>query len=514
MPLRLFINFFLAFLLHGAGLLFFSQVMAQSEETSIQLQMDKKEYCAGDTLIFTHRISNFEAVRGQNYLLVCQEMSNGASSIALSKLKFLSPFGQFDVDLPTDIHHSSLYLFSLLDSADRRVWSSKAYVHGLPALSLRPFPDLCLNAPPLRLDHGRPKGGYYKGPGVKNNVFYPQDLIPALFTLTYVYPTEGGCKASISGDIEIISVPEAKKFPMRDSSLCVYADSILLPSGKPKGGYFAGGGVRDSFFIPSLAGAGSHRVSYVVEQWGCRDSLHAQVDVIPTPDIRFEGVEPICVGDDTLELRASPSGGSFSGPGVENGRFLTAGFGRGKYSVLYTVEEARCPDSARMDISLIAIEEVPDIQSNGDSLWIEGVEGNIQWWLDDKPIAGALGPVIRPQQDGSYRVKGKGKGDCEAFSAPHEWRLTRAVVERRLLDRWSVFPNPAAEYAVINWKDNFEKNSEIRIYDMSGRLMRRQVLPDESNVFVLKVADWESGIYVAKINVGDIKTQRKIKVKR
>jgi len=49
---------------------------------------------------------------------------------------------------------------------------------------------------------------------------------------------------------------------------------------------------------------------------------------------------------------------------------------------------------------------------------------------------------------------------------------------------------------------------------MSGKLMRRQVLPDESNVFVLKVADWESGIYVAKINVGDFKTQRKIKVKR
>jgi PKD repeat protein len=78
-------------------------------------------------------------------------------------------------------------------------------------ITVNPSPDVtfssidvqCVNYPPLELTQGVPEGGTYAGPGVVDNMFYPDQAGIGTHTLTYTYTNESGCEGVAEQDVVV-----------------------------------------------------------------------------------------------------------------------------------------------------------------------------------------------------------------------------------------------------------------------------------------------------------------------
>ncbi len=95
--------------------------------------------------------------------------------------------------------------------------------------------------------------------GVSNNVYFTP-------TSSGTYMVTGqdanGCVNTDSVVVTVNPLPTVTLTAFDDDTLCVESGMILLPNGSPSGGSYSGTGVNGNQMDPSIAGAGSHDVTY------------------------------------------------------------------------------------------------------------------------------------------------------------------------------------------------------------------------------------------------------------
>jgi hypothetical protein len=64
----------------------------------------------------------------------------------------------------------------------------------------------------------------------------------------------------------------------------------------------------------------------------------------------------------------------------------------------------------------------------------------------------------------------------------------------------SLIPNPASDRVTVSWSGDIFPE-DIRVFDLTGKLIHYQVVTDESEV-ILNVSEWNDGIYLVQaVNV-------------
>ena len=134
-----------------------------------------------------------------------------------------------------------------------------------------------------------------------NGVINGVSFSPSLGTTTYALTgtDANGCVSSDQVDVTMNSNPEVS-FNLTQDSVCYSADSLEL-FGLPIGGDFSGNGVNNDWFYPSLAGLGTHNLTYtyldslttcsgsesmLIQVLGCAgilDLSHEFIQVYPNP---------------------------------------------------------------------------------------------------------------------------------------------------------------------------------------------------------------------------------------
>src|SRR5678810_534346 len=92
-------------------------------------------------------------------------------------------------------------------------------------------------------------------------------------------------------------------------------------------------------FTPSVAGAGSHVITYTyTDVNGCTSSAQQTIVVNGLPVVTLSAAGPFCIDASAVTLSASPSGGSFAGAGVNavSGLFTPSAAGIGSHVITYT----------------------------------------------------------------------------------------------------------------------------------------------------------------------------------
>lgn len=168
-----------------------------------------------------------------------------------------------------------------------------------------------------------PPGGTWVGPGVSGStavgfIFNPFGLSgPQL--LTYTAPGAGPCGGLATRTIEVVSTLSATIQPLPQSSVfCATAPPLTLV-GSPAGGIFAGPGVRNgNLFDPALAGVGTHSITYtVLPVLGfCPTVATVTATVLQVIQVPQPADTTVCAASTPVRLTASPSGGTWAGPGV------------------------------------------------------------------------------------------------------------------------------------------------------------------------------------------------------
>jgi hypothetical protein len=126
------------------------------------------------------------------------------------------------------------------------------------------------------------------------------------------------------------------------AGMCVDASAITLTQGSPTGGVYSGDGVANGIFNPTVAGVGTHVITYTYTHpvTGCVKSASTSVVVFPLPIVTFAPLNPVCVDASPVTLsQGFPVGGVYSGNGVSDNVFYPEMAGVGTHTLTYTFQD-------------------------------------------------------------------------------------------------------------------------------------------------------------------------------
>lgn len=179
------------------------------------------------------------------------------------------------------------------------------------------------------------------------------DFAAGTITLTLtVDDPDGPGPCTSASDQLILTFPSADVQIDPVGSLCEGAAPVSL-TGTPAGGTFSGPGVVGNMFDPAIAGPGDHIVKYQAFDNGCPGQDETIIHVQPVPTVDIAIVQPLCADDPPVSLLASPTGGTFSGPGISGNVFDPGAAGVGTWTITYTYSDGSgCIGTATQDITV------------------------------------------------------------------------------------------------------------------------------------------------------------------
>ena len=155
---------------------------------------------------------------------------------------------------------------------------------------------------------------------------------------TYILTVDNGdCAASDTIDVLIHQDTSLSIIGLADS-LCSNA-SLITIAGYPANGIFAGTGISGNTFSPTMAGQGTHNITYNYSYpgSGCTNSLIQQITIKPSPTASISGLNSsYCQGDISDSLIGIPYGGYFTGLGITDSIFHPSIAGAGNHIITYS----------------------------------------------------------------------------------------------------------------------------------------------------------------------------------
>jgi gliding motility-associated-like protein len=147
----------------------------------------------------------------------------------------------------------------------------------------------CVSSVTYLLSGGTPAGGTYSGPGVTGTNFNASVAGAGLHTIIYTYTDlVSGCTNVAINTIIVRALPLVT-FPGVLTSQCISSSVYALTGGTPAGGTYSGTGVSGTNFNASVAGTGTHTItySYTDVTTGCANTATNSIIVNPLPAPTF-----------------------------------------------------------------------------------------------------------------------------------------------------------------------------------------------------------------------------------
>ena len=209
----------------------------------------------------------------------------------------------------------------------------------------------CASGPALSLSC-TPSGGIWKGQGISaGGLFTPSAALTGARTLIYRLD-QNGCRDSVSVQIQVFANPVVSAGP--DISACSAGTPVQLTGFSPAGGTWSGQGVSSAgVFSPSTVSPGNITLTYTVTENGCSGTDQLQIAVSSSPPVNAGSDRSICQNSESIQLTASPLGGTWSGTGVSPSGLFTPGSGMsGSLQLTYTLNQNGCTGTDQVQITL------------------------------------------------------------------------------------------------------------------------------------------------------------------
>ncbi|MBL7931241.1 MAG: T9SS type A sorting domain-containing protein [Bacteroidia bacterium] len=249
---------------------------------------------------------------------------------------------------------STTYTVGGLTSANCfRTGSLNITVNPLPVINFTAPAAMCINAQQLTLT-ASPVGGGYVGQGVSSNIFSPASAGVGTKTLSYTYTDGNNCTSKVVNTIVVNALPVVT-FTLAANTLCANSPSFVM-NASPAGGTYTGTGVSGDVFSPSTAGSGTKTVYYeYTDANNCTSSITSSVIIFAVPNVTIVTNKKVyCTNTNSLYFNASPSGGTYSGPGISpTGAFSPTLAGAGNHTITYAYTDVYgCSNTAAMTLTV------------------------------------------------------------------------------------------------------------------------------------------------------------------
>ncbi|MCK3685471.1 hypothetical protein, partial [Maribellus sp. YY47] len=220
--------------------------------------------------------------------------------------------------------------------------------------------SFCEDSDPVLIE-AIPEGGVLSGTGVSGTYFFPAVAGVGTHLLTYTLTDANGCTGETTVSVIVNPIPQPEILNT-ELSFCEDSDPVLIEA-IPDGGVLSGTGVSGLYFDPSVAGTGTHLLTYTVTDYnGCtgETTVSVVVNSIPQPEILNTELS-FCEDSDPVLIEAVPEGGVLSGTGVSGLYFDPSVAGAGIHTLTYSVtDENGCTGETTVNIVVNSIPQ-PEI---------------------------------------------------------------------------------------------------------------------------------------------------------
>ncbi len=216
-----------------------------------------------------------------------------------------------------------------------------------------------------------PPNGIFTGTGIENSNFFNPALAGSgnhITTYTFVDPY--GCSAIDEQLMTVVPVTAATIIGL-PTQICNNAEIIDL-TGTPTTGDFVGNGVSGATFNPITLSPGNTTITYYsIDSNGCKDTTEATINILQVDEVFFTGLTPFyCQNELPDTLVPDPTGGTFSGTGMNGNIFYPLNAGEGNHEITYTFNNANgCVSDASVTVT---VAENPEIFCGSDFVLCKG----------------------------------------------------------------------------------------------------------------------------------------------
>ncbi|WP_372652658.1 T9SS type A sorting domain-containing protein, partial [Draconibacterium sp.] len=265
----------------------------------------------------------------------------------------------------------------------------------------------------------------------------------------------------------------------------------------------SGEGVSGLYFDPSVAGAGTHTLTYTINENECTGEIEFQVvvDSIIQPQILNDKLT-FCEDQQAVLIEAVPEGGILSGEGVSGLYFDPSVAGAGTHTLTYTVSENEC--IGETDFQIIVYEK-PEVDLGPDQ--ILGIEDSISLhipntdcsivWCDGSTEA-KITILASELGLGTHPLWVDILNDSYCFSSDTIFVTVQnlnAVFEQENNNEIIIYPNPANKGFTVQLNQN-ELIEELYVFASTGKMiLKRQA----STTSYFDISFLSSGVYFIKV---------------
>jgi hypothetical protein len=390
-------------------------------------------------------------------------------------------------------------------------------VTDVPVITFSVSPNsFCVSANPVTLS-ANPAGGTFSGVGVSGNTFDPSVAgVGGPYVITYTFTDTIGCgnTSTANQSVNVTNLPVVTISGL-DPEYCLNEPPATL-NGSPVGGSFSGDGVTGDSFSPADADTGTHTVAYLyVDNNGCSNQQSASTIVNPLPVVSLTGLDSVyCEDDLDAQMTATPSGGTFSGPGLIANAFGPSRVGAGgPYTITYSYTDGN--GCTRADTLQTSVNAMPVVTIGGlDPLYCSYIP---EVTLTLSPAGGTLqgtgtsGNVFSPSTAGpgnhiliySFADNAGCAGETNEMVTVDGCVGIEQVVPASLL----IHPNPTTGKVAVKLS-GISKDASIRLYNMHGELLMEH--SGANGTSEIDLSEFSRGIYFLRLLSGKETVAKKI----
>ena len=174
---------------------------------------------------------------------------------------------------------------------------------------------------------------------------------------------------------------------------------------------------------------------------------------------------------------------------------------KGYYYYFYDmkVKSAGCPSVIRQQVTV----SKPVITQSGAVLNSSAATNN-QWYLNGKPVVGAVGASYTPTQSGNYQVALVLDGGCTVLSDNYVYIITANSANNKTDIGLVVFPNPASGPLSILFAAKAPADLTISLINVAGQIVSisKQTVAAGNFSTIADVTFLPPGTYILKIQLG------------
>ncbi|HLP52499.1 MAG TPA: gliding motility-associated C-terminal domain-containing protein [Chitinophagales bacterium] len=403
-----------------------------------------------------------------------------------------------------------------------------------PVVTLVMDAAMCYTEPAFTLTGGLPAGGIYNvGDSLNVLTFNPTVYGVGTHLITYIYINPSGCVDSASINFTVNPQPQIDTVEAPD--LCAGSAPMNLDSFfTPLGGVYSGFAVSQNYFYPSLAGAGTHLVTYnYTDANGCMDTLVYPIAVKNSVNVSLVSSEldyTICSGDYILFTASGAEFYEFFLNGVSQGAASTTDTfsttGLASHDEVYVIGTNSC-SADTSDVIITDVITLPTVDAGkdttitlGETVMINttatGTGLLLYQWTPDYFLnfTNVPNPTFSGPDTTTFTVKVTDTYGCWAQDSvtinvfvPDNILLPNIITANGdgKNDIWRLNPKinlDGSELIIFNRWGEMVYESENYTNDWDGTFRATgKKLPDDTYYYVLKVPAQNNHIYKGAINI-------------